>query len=204
MKDENETKERLLEHAKKEFMEKGYAQASLRNICKNAEVTTGALYFFFVNKEALFADFVENPLRELYEMINRHYQQEIKQIEAGTLKRCGYAYHYKTAKQMLHYMYGNYDAFILLITKAQGSKFEGFLDEFIEITERHCRVLANLISYQKSIPRLEEYMIHWIAHTQVDFFVYVLTHETSEKAAMKHIEMMTKCLSSGWNELFQT
>ena len=56
VKDEKETKRRLLESAKKEFLEKGYLQASLRNICKNAGVTTGALYFFFEGKEALFAE----------------------------------------------------------------------------------------------------------------------------------------------------
>ena len=36
MKDERETKEKLLASAEHEFMEKGYQGASLRNICKNA------------------------------------------------------------------------------------------------------------------------------------------------------------------------
>ena len=61
MKDDKETKSRLLASAKQEFMEKGYLQASLRNICKNAGVTTGALYFFFQDKEDLFASLVEAP-----------------------------------------------------------------------------------------------------------------------------------------------
>ena len=47
MKDEKETREKLLASARQEFLEKGYTQASLRSICKNAGVTTGALYFFF-------------------------------------------------------------------------------------------------------------------------------------------------------------
>ena len=41
-----ETRQHLLECAKREFLEKGYMKASLRNICKEAGVTTGALYFF--------------------------------------------------------------------------------------------------------------------------------------------------------------
>ena len=53
MKDERETKDKLLISAKQEFLEKGYQKASLRNICKNAGVTTGALYFFFQDKEDL-------------------------------------------------------------------------------------------------------------------------------------------------------
>lgn len=42
---EKETKKKLLESAKKEFLEKGYMHASLRNICKNAGVTTGHCIF---------------------------------------------------------------------------------------------------------------------------------------------------------------
>ncbi|MDE5680036.1 MAG: TetR/AcrR family transcriptional regulator, partial [Lachnospiraceae bacterium] len=45
MKEERETKENLIASAKAEFMEKGYVKASLRKICANAGVTTGALYF---------------------------------------------------------------------------------------------------------------------------------------------------------------
>ena len=54
----------LLASAKREFLEKGYAHASLRRICEGANVTTGALYFFFRNKEELFESLVEKPVRE--------------------------------------------------------------------------------------------------------------------------------------------
>ena len=63
MKDEKETREKLLASARQEFLEKGYMQASLRSICKNAGVTTGALYFFFQDKEDLFTQLVEPPCR---------------------------------------------------------------------------------------------------------------------------------------------
>ena len=44
------TKERLLQSGKEEFLQHGFQNASLRRICANAGVTTGALYFFFRNK----------------------------------------------------------------------------------------------------------------------------------------------------------
>ena len=47
MNDEKETRKKLQESAMQEFLEKGFMKASLRSICKNAGVTTGALYFFF-------------------------------------------------------------------------------------------------------------------------------------------------------------
>ena len=41
---DSETKIHLIQCAKKEFMEKGFQAASLRNIVKTAGVTTGAFY----------------------------------------------------------------------------------------------------------------------------------------------------------------
>ncbi|MBQ8826815.1 MAG: helix-turn-helix transcriptional regulator, partial [Oscillospiraceae bacterium] len=51
MNDESAVKIRLIETAKKEFLDKGYEKASLRKICADADVTTGAMYFFFKNKQ---------------------------------------------------------------------------------------------------------------------------------------------------------
>ena len=45
---------KILDCAKAEFLEKGFADASLRSICSKAGVTTGALYKRFSGKEALF------------------------------------------------------------------------------------------------------------------------------------------------------
>ena len=76
MKTERETKEKLIVSAKAEFMEKGYAKASLRKICANAGVTTGALYFFFDDKQDLFRAIVEPPLAALVEMIEEHFAED--------------------------------------------------------------------------------------------------------------------------------
>ena len=57
---DSETKIHLIQCAKKEFMEKGFAGASLRGICQKAGVTTGALYFFFQDKDDLFCEVVGN------------------------------------------------------------------------------------------------------------------------------------------------
>ena len=51
-----ETKVRLQQCAVCEFMEKGFLKASLRSICREAGVTTGALYFFFQDKDDLFVN----------------------------------------------------------------------------------------------------------------------------------------------------
>ena len=41
----------ILESARKEFLEKGFEKASLKEICAGAQVTTGALYKRYSGKE---------------------------------------------------------------------------------------------------------------------------------------------------------
>ena len=55
---EKTTLERILSAAMREFLEKGYQSASLRNIVKTAGVTTGAFYGYFKSKEELFGALV--------------------------------------------------------------------------------------------------------------------------------------------------
>ena len=78
MGDELETREKLLESAMAEFSENGYMKASLRKICADAGVTTGALYFFFKNKNDLFKAIVDKPLKELCRLLTEHYMQDEK------------------------------------------------------------------------------------------------------------------------------
>ena len=71
-----ETKIKLLQAAAEEFSTKGFEASSLRQICQKAGVTTGALYFFFNNKEDLFKDILNSFTAPMIDTINKHYQSE--------------------------------------------------------------------------------------------------------------------------------
>ena len=66
MNDQENTIEKIKQTALDEFFMHGYNKASLRIICSRAGVTTGAMYFYFKNKEALFREIFE-PLVVQYE-----------------------------------------------------------------------------------------------------------------------------------------
>jgi len=76
-----ETKMKLLESAVAEFAQHGFQKASLRRICANAGVTTGALYFFFQDKEDLFQSVISPVTDSLLSVLQAHYQAEL----AGTV-----------------------------------------------------------------------------------------------------------------------
>lgn len=61
---------RLLESARKEFMEKGFLKAELKTICDNAGVTTGAVYKRYKGKEELFCAVVEEAVQKFREFVD--------------------------------------------------------------------------------------------------------------------------------------
>ncbi len=69
MKNEKEkTAEKIKNAAVDEFLKNGYSKASLRKICQSAGVTTGAMYFSFESKEALFKAIFEPLIRQYEEL----------------------------------------------------------------------------------------------------------------------------------------
>lgn len=203
MKDEKETKSRLLASAKQEFMEKGYSKASLRTICKNAGMTTGALYFFFKDKEDLFAYFVEEPLQHLMQVLTSHYEQEVTMINHGRIMETNHKEDMDATEAIAHYMYQYYDEFQLLLLKSQGSRFESCVDEFVAITDRHYRIYSDYISSQRGVERVPDNLIHWFSHIQVETFIYMLTHEPNEERAEECLKKITKCFLYGWTGLYE-
>lgn len=204
MKNEKETREKLLISAKQEFMEKGYSCASLRSICKHAGVTTGALYFFFKDKEELFGAIVEQPLEQLINLIKMHYEDELNDTKHTFDLNRDFHEDYQAAEMMLDYMYDYYDIFTLLLTKSQGSKYENCVETFVSMTESHCRILLDLMCEQNQVEELDDYTIHWFSHLQIFSFAQYIKHGLSREEAHKQLQFLVRFLIAGWIGLFQT
>lgn len=201
MKTERETKEKLIASAKAEFLEKGYAKASLRKICANAGVTTGALYFFFDDKEDLFRAIVEPPLTTLVNMVQEHFRGDEQILSLPDVYEHQAGDHDEIAEALIHHLYQNYDAFILLLTKAQGTAFEDSLDRIVDMTEKQFEISVRLFATQSAGKRVNSYMIHWMAHMTIDAFIHLLIHEREEQAAVQQMKAIMNFIVKGFVEM---
>lgn len=201
MEKDKATKERLLESARREFLEKGYMKASLRTICKNAGVTTGALYFFFQDKEDLLRELVEEPLGGLTALIRQHLSEEMEMganfASAGSDSR-----DIRAAKEIVRFMYRYYDIFLILLSKSQGSRYENIVNYFADLGEAHYKEMAAQMAARYGLPEPDRYIIHWMVHTQINAFTHLLTHKTDVEKAVENIEQIVVFLVSGWNGMF--
>ena len=198
---DNDTRVRLLQSAKSEFLECGFAKASLRTICKNAGVTTGALYFFFQNKEDLLKSLVEPPLRGLKDIISRHFAFEMETDPAFVSAGADSA-DIAAAKEVVRFLYKYHDEFMILLTKSQGSEYEDIADKFADMAEEHYKKLVNIAAKTHGIIKPSRYMLHWMSHLQINAFVHLLIHEPDEKKALKEIEQIVIFLINGWLGMF--
>ena len=169
---DSETKERLLACAKKEFVEKGYAKASLRAICREAGVTTGALYFFFQDKDDLFCSLVSHVLIRVRELIAAHRETEADEAAKSVINGAG------------------------------GSSMENAVDLIIDEMDEHNLMLTKAMCDELQIPMIHHALVHWMSHNQVDMFLYMIQHIEEEEQALAFAGQAMNYLLGGWYGMF--
>ncbi len=203
MKQDKETRNKLLESARAEFLEKGYMKASLRTICKNAELTTGALYFFFKDKDDLFCSLVKDTVEGIRGVMLMHYQEERQHANIAEEIVDDGTDDLEAAVQAIHQMYQHRDDVLLVLTKSQGSSMENILDQFIEESEEHLQAMAKEIQKRKPDVVIDHNYIHWLAHMQIDAFVYMITHIENEIEAIRYMAQAVTFMIEGWNGMLK-
>lgn len=121
----------ILESAKKEFLTKGFEKASLKEICENAGVTTGAVYKRYKDKEELFASVVEDTVKDLYKIADEKCNIDFNEITDEALVK---AWDMDETYMMwwFEYLFDRYDGFVLLIKCAETTRYANFQHDWVE------------------------------------------------------------------------
>lgn len=129
MKKKEETVEKIKKAAVSEFLDKGYAKASLRTICRQAGVTTGAMYFSFESKEALFRAILEPLIEEYEKLLEMYMGMELSDSEQGA----------ELDVRMMKFILTHRKETVLIMEKAGGSCFEDYRAHVEQLMEQSFR-----------------------------------------------------------------
>ena len=83
--------------------------------------------------------------------------------------------------------YNNYDLMILLLQKAQGTKYENFIDEIIEKSEKHTQRLCKTICKFLETEETKPFLIHWYVHMLIETYLSVVLHIKEKSDALKYM-----------------
>lgn len=184
------TLERIHIAAKREFLEKGFLGASLRNIVKCAGVTTGAFYGYYDSKEKLFDALVSEQYEHVMDMYMST-QNSFKELEAEKQQANMGKIGGDCLEQMIDYMYANEDEFRLILMCSKGTQYENMVHEMSEVevqaTHDFVEVMReNGIEVREIDPKLE----HVLVSGMFTAFFELLIHKNDIGEAKTYLEQL--------------
>ncbi|MDO4168904.1 MAG: TetR/AcrR family transcriptional regulator [Lachnospiraceae bacterium] len=195
------TLDKILNAAKQEFLKKGFLKASLRNIVKNAGVTTGAFYRYYDSKEALFGALVGEQAAYVLDLFN-HTVDDFEKLPGNeqTEQMIDTSRFY--LEKILDYIYENYDAFKLLITCAEGTTYADFIHQLVvrEVDSTYTYI-ETLASMGHKVEPLNKNLIHIIASGLFSGIFEAIVHDMPKDEALEYLSQFHRFYSAGWAEL---
>lgn len=193
--------DRVLECARKEFLEKGFKDASLRTIARNASTSTGSIYTRFKDKDGLFGAVVE-PVVSQIESLSEQIKEEFSSRDGQRQKETMPEYSLESHAQILDFIYDNEGTFRLLLSKAHGSSYEHFMDRFIRLEEEstinYLKVLGQEAILNNSVSRE---FIHILSTSYCYGIFEPLLHNMTREKAYEFDRMFTKYHIAGFQAL---
>jgi AcrR family transcriptional regulator len=196
------TKQHILEFAKAEFLEKGYNDASVRNIAKTAGLTTGAIFRYFPDKESIFTALVSPVADAMFSMYQKGNQQGFACLNEGHPKDM-WGISDEIRCRMVEYIFSNKDTFALLINCSAGSCYEHFVDEFIAEEEKQSiAYLAAMKEKGFSYADISAQNIHVLLSAEYYAVFETVRHDMSKEETLKCIRLIADFFRHGWQKIY--
>lgn len=184
--------------AMKEFLEKGFKSASLRNIVKMAGVTTGAFYGYYDSKEKLFEALVGTQYEYVMNCF-RNAQQTFADLPPEEQPVNLSSVSGECMHDMLLYAYDNLDAFKLLLCHSEGTRFSKMIDEMVVIeTKATHDYLAVLEGLGRPAPPIDEHLEHILITGMFNAYFELIIHEMPLDKAEVYLKEMRDFYTAGW------
>ena len=199
----SETKKKIREVGEREFLKKGFKEASLNHIVAEAGFTKGAFYGYYADKAALFEDLVSSAAEGLVNQFKAAQEAHfdlIPENQAAQSRELSTQY----LRHFLDYIYEHFDAFKLILCCADGTKYENYIHDLVELdvarTEQYFTALRNRGRLKgDASPELH----HMITSAYFTAVFETVVHDMPREKAVGYIEELAVFFNSGWDGLLR-
>ncbi|MDO4522648.1 MAG: TetR/AcrR family transcriptional regulator [Eubacteriales bacterium] len=182
-----QTRQRIIESAKKEFLDKGFSGASMRSIASNSKATTGALYNYYKNKEDLFAAVVKettDTFLKIYEDTHKFPLSDESEDDYN-----------KNTNKILSYLYDHFTEFKIIFCCSGGTEYENYSDRLIEIEESAYRKILGAQA------EADAFFLHVICGDGLRDLQELVAHDVPRNQAEAYMEKLERFRHAGWREV---
>lgn len=197
------TKNKILECAKNEFLEKGFKNSSLRNISKSAGVTTGAIYGYFKDKDSIFMELVKDFMQGLKDLINEIEGEEMESSMAELFfSKESISDMVQVHNRYINYIYDNIDSAKLIMMYSDGSSAEKYIEELSEYIARLDKKRLEDVGFIDGVC-IDEFVVHMLVKFYVTSVCELVEHDIKREDALKYITTLSTFFFSGWSEILK-
>lgn len=197
-----DTEKNILNTARKHFLKDGFSGASLRNIVKDAGLTTGAFYKYYPTKEVLFDALTDPYIEHIYQIYDRVVEDfeklSAKEQTSNMSDTSG-----NGMDQMIDYIYEHYDNFRLLLKCGDSGKFETFIHNMVD---REMRSSLEYVKKMKEdgieIPIVGESLMHMIYTGFFSSIFQIIEHDIDKETAKRNVHKLREFNTGGWERLW--
>lgn len=197
-----DTEKNILNTARKHFLKDGFSGASLRNIVKDAGLTTGAFYKYYPTKEALFDALTDPYIEHIYQIYDR-VVEDFEKLSAKEQTSNMSDTSSDGMDQMIDYIYEHYDNFRLLLKCGDSGKFETFIHNMVD---REMRSSLEYVKKMKEdgieIPIVGESLMHMIYTGFFSSIFQIIEHDIDKETAKRNVNKLREFNTGGWERLW--
>lgn len=194
--------EQLLCYAAKEFLKKGYADASLRRISEAANTSTSSIYVRFGDKAGLFSAIVDGACDDFLKMCEEEieiFNQNNSEMPFDDM----ISYKMGMMDRILDNIFDHFEAFKLLSSKAESSAFSNFIHRIAELeaaqTQHYIQAIHNdaLESGRLSLSLLQTLSsAYWMGVFEI------VVRDMDREEAKTYFLQLKRFFCCGWRDLF--
>ena len=200
------TREKIVEVARREFLLKGFAKTSTRDIAASAGIGVSNIYNYFKSKDELFRHIVAPLLSELERMMHEHHDVNDQDQFARYAQGDGDEMLTDHVKEYMRLINNHRDELKLLLYQAQGSSLENYIDEYTEACTQ--LVMAFMNDFKRKYPHFSvihtpfTYHIHMV--WMFSFISEVIKHQLTADEIRNAIEDYITFEFTGWRALMNS
>lgn len=190
----------ILVVSKKEFLEHGFKDASMRTIAKKSGVSLGNIYNYFKNKDEIFTQILSVPvslLNKVNNIFDDEYFFDIENIKNGKIKQLKFTY---SIKFICNYR----NELKLLLFKAHGSSLQDFKDNWLDKnTEASIEWLKKYNNIHSKKAQASEFFIHYLNSSYVNFITEILMHDIHKNKMIEYLKEYFEYSFHGWQKVIE-
>ena len=189
---------KIMPAAKEEFMEFGFSSSSMRSIGERCGMTAAGIYRHCRDKEDLFDQLVSPAAERIASWIEAHTARYVDavQSEGPVLWRDS------EIDLMREIVYPNMEEYHLLFAKAQGSKYENFLHDLTDWSQKQLLKFIPILrdrGYGAWAIKPEE--LHLLLSAYHTALFEPVIHRYSTEDALRCLDTVEAFFLPGWKQL---